>query len=256
MAASIVDGVTSGPGYSYAAGGNATVVVTIGLTGGVHLNPKCSGANGNSGMNYTCASDPTVLLRTKTKTGSLTYAIDCGTLPGHNGGTLFQQMAYGCANSFSLNNADVCPDPANPTPTDCAPVQTGIATGQMQSALNTRFAPNHDCAPNYYPDTTHDGDPRIVLLVDTDFSAFIGSGGSAGSDVPVVTFATFYVTGWNGADASCANYNEPAPVSAGNNGQNANVWGHFITYATGGGIPSGIKCDVTGVAPCVAALVR
>jgi hypothetical protein len=254
MAASILS--TGGsPTYSLVGGTTATVAVTIGLTGGVHLNTRCSGANGNSGANYTCPSDPTVLLRTLTKTASLTYAIDCGTVPGHSGNPLAQQIQYGCANSFSINNADVCPDPANPTPTDCAPVHssTGIKVGAVQQALNARFAPNGVCDANNYP-VTDENDPRAVLLFDTDFSAFIGSGGSSSSNVPVVTFATFYVTGWNGAPAGCNN--EPAPANAGSNGNSANVWGHFVKYFSGSSTPTGIKCDPTSVAPCIAALVR
>jgi Flp pilus assembly protein TadG len=258
MAAVVDTGTT--PGYSLPAGSSATVAVTIGLTGGVHVNPRCSSAGGNSGAQYVCASDPPLLLRTKSATSnsSLTYTIDCGTVPGHTGGTTYQQFRYGCANSFSPNLADVCPDPANPNPTDCAPVQTGVQTGQVRQALNDLLAPNGACVPNHYPDTSVANDPRIVLLVDTDFSSFVGSGGSSGSDVPVVTFATFYITGWNGADPNCTNatnpINEPPPSNAGTS--DGNVWGHFINYDTGNGIPSGLKCDVAQFAPCVAALVR
>jgi hypothetical protein len=198
-----------------------------------------------------------VVLRTMTQTQnqSHTYAIDCGTIPGHTGGTLAQQIQYGCANSYSINQDDVCPDPLNPTPPSCVPVQTGAAVGQVQSAFNSRFVKNGACAVNRYPDTSVPDDPRIVQLIDTDFSAYIGSGGSSSSDVPVVTFATFYVTGWNGADSSCASYNEPTPPNAVSNGNSANVWGHFIAYVTNG-TPSGIKCDPRSLAPCVGALVR
>ena len=258
MAALVDTGTT--PGYSLPAGSSATVAVTIGLTGGVHVNPQCSSAGGNSGAHYVCATDPPILLRTKSATSnsSLTYTIDCGTVPGHTGGQTYQQFRYGCANSFSPNLADVCPDPANPNPTDCAPVQTGVQTGQVRQALNDLLAPNGACAPNNYPNTSVANDPRVVLLVDTDFSSFVGAGGSSGSDVPVVTFATFYITGWNGADSSCTNaanpFNEPPPSNAGT--ADGNIWGHFINYATGSGIPSGLKCDVATFAPCVAALVR
>jgi Putative Flp pilus-assembly TadE/G-like len=259
MAAMVDTGMT--PGYSLTAGSSATVAVTIGLTGGVHVNPRCSAAGGNSGANYVCASDPPVLLRTKvaTSNSSLTYTIDCGTVPGHTGGKEYQQFRYGCANSFSVNAADVCPDLSNPSPTDCAPVQTGVATGQVRQALNDRLAPGGVCSKNNYPTTTVENDPRVVLLVDTDFSAFIGSGGSSSSDVPVVTFATFYITGWNGASSNCTSAgnqygNEPPPSNAGTT--DGNIWGHFIDYVTGGGVPSGLKCDLTQFAPCIAALVR
>lgn len=253
MSAGLAGGTTP---YSFVAGSTATVSVSIGLTGGVHVNQRCF--NGTSGKNYSCATDPPVLLRTANTSGSLNYAIDCGTIPGNNGGNLYQMVRYGCANSFSINVADICPDqgPA-PTPPDCAPVMTGDKTGQVRQALNDRFAVgNNGCAPNNYPNTAVAGDPRIVRLVDTDFSAYLGNqGGSSSSDVPVVTFATFYVTGWDGASNACAAVNEPPPPNSDTKGNSSNLWGHFISYETDG-TPSGTKCVGGSVVPCVAALVR
>jgi hypothetical protein len=171
-------------------------------------------------------------------------------------------IRYGCRDSFSINQPDVCPDnitTPTPNPTDCAPVQsvTGDKVGPVQSAMNDRLAPGGKCAPNRYPDTSDPSDPRIMRLVDTDFSAFNGNGGS--QTVPVITFATFYITGWDGADKSCtspsAPQNEPPPPNAISNGNSADIWGHFIKDDTDG-TPSGLKCSVTDLAPCVPALVR
>ena len=81
--------------YSFAAGTTASFNVLIGLTGGVHVNPKCPG--GGTGKNYNCATDPVILLRTASTSGSLNYAIDCGQIPGNTGGNLYQMMRYGCA---------------------------------------------------------------------------------------------------------------------------------------------------------------
>jgi hypothetical protein len=260
LAASVVDS-GGNPAYSLPAGSSATLVVSVGLSGGVHLAQRCSNANGNSGANYRCASDPPVALRFQTPTASGTtsgsYSVDCGTLPGNTGPDLYQQIRYGCAKRFSVNSADVCPDPANPTPPDCAPVQPGGRVGQLQQAMNDRFAPGGVCDANSYP-TVNENDPRVVELIDTDFSAFSGSGGNSASDVPVVTFASFYVTGRDGgpSPSSCSSFNEPAPPGLTANGNTANVWGHFIKYESNNGNPSGKKCDVTAVAPCVAGLVR
>jgi hypothetical protein len=241
--------------YSFAAGSTASVNVMLGLAGGVHVNPKCP--NSGSGNAYNCPTDPVILLRTASTSGSLNYAIDCGELPGNNGGDLYQMMRYGCANSFSINDADICPDVAAPTPPDCAPVLTGDKTGQVRQALNDRLGVGKKgCSPNNYPDTSDDQDPRIVMLVDTDFSAYLGNqGGSTSSDVPVVTFATFYITGWDGATNACAAINEAAPANSDPKGNSANLWGHFISFETNG-TPSGIKCAGNSVVPCVAALVR
>jgi hypothetical protein len=167
---------------------------------------------------------------------------------------MYQTIVHGCANSFSINSADVCPDPANPTTPDCAGVLTGDKVGAVKSGMNDRLAPNHICAPNNYPVTNVPKDARIFRLVDTDFSAYAGSGGT--TQVPVVTFAAFYVTGWDGADSSCSALNEPPPPQAVSNGNSANIWGHFIAFDTGDGTPSGIACKLGSLAPCIAALVR
>jgi hypothetical protein len=263
FAASVVDTNAANPNpvaYSFSQNQNVTLAVTIGLAGGVHLPVVCPSPPGPSGASYNCATDPPILLRFTTGSGndSQTFAIDCG-----GGPNLRDQIVNGCTDKYSINQPDICPDPANPIPTDCATVQTGAATGQVQQGMNTRFTVNHDgvtCDPNYYPNpgpppTPIDKDPRAVTLIITDFSAFSGAGGSQASDVPVVTFATFYVTGWDGAPASCRGINEPAPSTDTSNGQGSNIWGHFIADIKLGAVPNGEVC-VAGVTPCAIALTR
>ena len=253
FAASVLDSGNGSADYSFQASHNATLAVTVGLTGAVHLPARCPA--GGSGASYTCATDPPILLRFVSGSGnaSQTYAIDCG------GGNLRTMIENGCVDQYQPNPADVCPDPANPTPPDCAAVQTGAATGQIQQGMNTRFAPNNQCLPNNYPVTAaqvaQTGDQRAVTLIITDFSAFSGSGGSSASDVPVVTFATFYVTGWDGAVSSCNGINEPAPPQDAGPGNGANIWGHFIADINLGAVPNGHVCQ-PGVTPCAIALVR
>jgi hypothetical protein len=227
--------------------GAHTLSVTVGLAGNYKVNAPCSGSG--TGPSYRCATDPTVLLRLTSTSGSRTYAVDCGTLPGHTGGDLYQQIEYGCANTYSINDADICPDPANPSPPDCAHIGNvggGVKRGQLQQAMNDRFG----CATNNYPSVPA-GDPRVVVLVLTDFSAFNGSGGN--QDVPVVQFGAFYVTGWDGGSGCAQNESFPTTGSS----QAGDVWGHFIKYvATGsGGGGSGI-CDVSDLDPCVPSLIQ
>jgi putative Flp pilus-assembly TadE/G-like protein len=263
FAASVIDTNAASPNpvaYSFVQNQSATVAVSVGLAGGVHLPVTCPSPPALTGAGYRCATDPPILLRFTTGSGndSQTYAIDCG-----GGSNLRDQIEQGCTDPYSINDPDICPDPANPTPTDCATVQTGAATGQVQQGMNYRFTVNHDsvtCDPNNYPNpgpppTPIDKDPRAVTLIITDFSAFSGSGGSQASDVPVVTFATFYVTGWDGAPASCNGKNEPAPSTDTSNGQGSNIWGHFIADIKLGAVPSGEVC-VAGVTPCAIALTR
>jgi hypothetical protein len=88
-----------------------------------------------------------------------------------------------------------------------------------------------------------------VILIVTDFSAFSGSGSGS---VPVVTFAAFYVTGWDGAPGSCQN--EPYPFSGA--ATKADAWGHFIKYVDTADPGGGPPCDMTGLAPCVPSMTR
>jgi hypothetical protein len=126
--------------------------------------------------------------------------------------------------------------------------------------MNYRFTVNHDsstCLPNNYPNY-QPGDPRAVTLIITDWNAFQGSGRTT---VPVVTFATFYVTGWDGAPNSCTNGatapNEPEPPGA---TKKSSVWGHYIADVNVGAIPNGTACvppgQTVGTVPCAIALTR
>jgi hypothetical protein len=126
----------------------------------------------------------------------------------------------------------VCPDPSPPSgPADCVPLETGKMANSASAALNTRFA---SCPANNWP-TVPEGDPRVVKLLITDFSALDGSGKTA---VPVMNFAAFYITGWEGA--SCAN-NQAYPFTG--SPSKGDIWGHFMKYVEP-------DPDSTGDAPC------
>ena len=193
--------------------------------------------------------DPPALLRLASTSGSHTYALDCG------GGNFRDQIVNGCATTYQINQADICPDPANPTPPDCVPVATGDKTGQLDQGMDQRFGTGSSCAPNNwasYPNL-NPADRRIVPLIVTDFGAFNGSGGSPASDVPVRTFATFYITGWDGSNCSG---NEPFPGPG--TSTKGDIWGHFVKgiagINTGGG--GGTTCDVNALGECVAVLTK
>jgi hypothetical protein len=258
LAASVL-GPSADNSYSFLQNQAVTLAVAVGLSNGVHLPTRCS--NGTSGGSYLCASDPPVLLRNPIAGGSndsLTLAIDCGN------GSMRDDIKFGCTQPFSINVPDVCPDPANPDPPDCAPTSQGAAVGQLTQGMNYRFTVNHDsatCDPNNYPNYKPGGlDPRAVTLIITDWNAFNGSGKTT---IPVVTFATFYVTGWSGAPNSCTSganpINEPSPPLP-QQGGSAFVWGHYIADVNLGAVPSGTACvgagQQLGVTPCAIALTR
>jgi hypothetical protein len=110
--------------------------------------------------------------------------------------------------------------------------------------MDTRF---QGCPVNNWPDYTKQGDPRVIVMMLTDFSAF---GGQGKTQVPVVNFAAFYVMGWSGNKCGDAwPFATPEP-------QGGNIWGYFIKYATLDQKPSGQVCDPTQITPCVPVLVR
>jgi hypothetical protein len=120
--------------------------------------------------------------------------------------------------------------------------------------MNIRFLTNGVCDPNNYPNyKPGELDPRAVTLIITTFNAFNTNGKTT---VPVVTFATFYVTGWDRADNSCASQNEPPPPGEGKD----DVWGHYIADVNQGATPNGTVCvgpgQTPGVTPCAIALTR
>jgi hypothetical protein len=249
-----VEAVSIAPAFAV---GPNTVSADVVVEGNFAVFQACPGT---SGATYSCPpnppanpiGDPTIDLRFSSSSGSQTYAIDCGTIPRNSGGNFQQQIEYGCANSFAINAPDVCPDNVV-NPPDCAPVGNAVGDmiGQLRQGMNARLTSSGACAPNYYPNTTAvKNDPRIFILIVTDFSAFYGNG--ATTQVPVVTYGAFYVTGWDGAPASCSNYNQPYPFAGKPHGD---IWGHFITYV-GSGTPSLKTCAVGALAPCVPALVK
>jgi hypothetical protein len=96
-------------------------------------------------------------------------------------------------------------------------------------------------------------DPRLILIILTDANAW-GNGSGAGVQVPVVRFAAFYVTGWDGASGSGASTNEPFP---GGSSQLADIWGHFVKYVDTLGTPGTTPgCDPASPSPCVPALTK
>jgi len=170
------------------------------------------------------------LLRFTDNSGGRTTAIDCD---GTGASTWRNSIVNGCQTPYQLNPSGICPDPAPPSgPADCVPLEPGKMANSASSALNTRFA---GCPANNWPGPIPDGDKRVVKLMITDFSAFDGSGKTT---VPVMNFAAFYVTGWEGG--GCGNNQAyPFPGSA----SKGDIWGHFIKYVEP-------DPDSTGDAPC------
>ena len=234
----------------YSADGNSGPIKFVSLTGGsAPATTAYSLAGGLQAVTVNVTlqgsldlSDPgeTVLLRLTS--GSRTSAVACDG-PGF---ALFRSsIVNGCQTPYQINEVGYCPDPASPDPADCVPTQTGDGVGPTLQGLDARYA---SCPPYNYPSYPED-DPRVVILMITDFSALSGSGST---DVPVLNFAAFYIGGWS--RSSCATN---APEPPGLRATDRAIWGHFVFYARPNPQnASDETCDPTVVTPCVPVMTR
>jgi len=189
-------------------------------------------------------SAPTETVMLRLTGGSRTTAVACD---GTGASQFSDAIINGCQTTYQLNDAGYCPDPAPPAgPADCVGLKTGEMAGPTEKALDDRFK---SCPPILWGTSSFDPDkdPRVVLLMITDFSAFNESGST---DVPVTNFAAFYVTGWTGS--KCGN-NDPAPFDI----KKGAIWGHFFKYAAPDPFSGGTDvCDPLSIAPCIPVLVK
>jgi hypothetical protein len=215
--------------------------------------------------NAQSVADPIVALRVIG--GSQNQSLDCDP----NYSNLADELANGCRPTYAKNTGTACPNSpsalwGSPQPWACVAIQTGNATNQVPSGLNLRVLgstkPNA-CPP--FGQRGHNnwlmfpnfpaGDPRIIHVFLTPFGSFSGSGSTT---VPVINFATFYLTGWTGQGSGfnnpCqGNGDDPVP-----NNDPGTIVGHFIKYIdslnTGGGGPD--LCDFNAFGNCVSVLTR
>lgn len=239
------------------------------LTYGAHTLNVTVGLSGSLGV-ASSASDPTVILRFASGSGSNSGALDCDA-----GANLQTEIQYGCQTAYSLNTGQACT--AANTPPYCVATQTGDATGQLSSGMNARFA---GCPVNRWVTSgpglpsVPDGDPRIIPLIITSFGAF---GKSGTTRVPVLNFGAFYVTGWDQGTAGtppCSETGAPAnelfpdcapkgPIDCSKpsnlrQAEKGDIWGHFITYvgSFGGSTTGGSTCNFAGFGLCTTALTE
>jgi hypothetical protein len=206
-------------------------------------------------QNAQSVSDPIVSLKVAGG-GSQNQSLDCGnTLSNFQ-----QEIAQGCPEKYKVNEGTACPGNgtalwATPEPWDCVAIETGAAVGQVTHGMNERMFddtnPNQTRCPDApnnwadFPDFSA-SDRRIVQVFITPFGAFAGSGSNT---VPVLGFATFYVTGWDGGPCQ-GRGDDPA-------GQGSIV-GHFIKYidTIDNGEGGEDFCDQDAFGSCVAVFTR
>jgi hypothetical protein len=225
---------------------------------GAHTVSVAVGIEGSLQANATSVNDPVVHLKITGGT-SQTQALDCDP----NGFTLREELGYGCAPQYVKNTGQACPPANDPMwadittqPWNCVNMKTGNSAGQVNQGMliRTQEGTNtclHENNWSSFPDLPA-GDPRIVPVFLVPFGSFSGSGSN--TTVPVIGFATFYVTGWSQGNGG--QQGDPCPGADAVNG-GGEITGHFIKYVdsvnTGGG---GSPCDFNSLGTCVAVLTE
>jgi Flp pilus assembly protein TadG len=197
-----------------------------------------------------------------------------GPLPNFS---LFEtELQWGCRPPYTQNGGtSACPANASalwgtPSPWSCVANQTGQYVNKIGKGLNARIlCPKPDwglpaCADPLRPTScTHPNnwsmfnsglpadDTRIVQLFITPYGAFSGSGSYT---VPIIRFATFYVTGWNGSGGGFPN---PCQGNGDDTAADGEIVGHFIKYIDVLGSSTGTQiCDMSAPDPCVPVMTR
>jgi hypothetical protein len=207
--------------------------------------------------NAASATSPVVTLRTGDQ--NQTQALDCDDTVSN----LKDEIVKGCSPSYTQNLGTACPDSkttlwASTQPWNCVAISTGTATNQIASGLNERILGNASAttctAPNRFATEFANGwdrsDPRIISVILVPFGVFSGSGSGT---VPVLDFATFYITGWAGQGQG---FNNPCSATDDDPGGKGNIVGHFISYTQLQGTPSTDSCDPLALTPCLGVLTR
>jgi len=233
--------------------------------------------------------DPVLLRFASDDDPSLTQSIDCDddnyqypppfdTMPKDAA-----EIGHGCVTPYAQPNTTLdCSDyglgdlPPEPPPVttwenapDCARSKQGTVNS-LRKGLEARFYPDGECVPNNWPETptpenilalieTADSDPRIMMLIVTDFGQF---GGSGSTIVPVKYIAGFYASGWDvSAQTPACTDNDPHPrygTGYRQNKDDGDIWGYLITPVAppSSGSPSDELCNFDELETCIAVLVE
>jgi hypothetical protein len=255
------DSDTSGP-VAYIRADDAAPYANS-LAFGSHSISVTIGVRASLQVNQTSPTAPAVSLKVL---GSQTQAIDCDPSKSN----LKTELAEGCTPHYAINKGTPCQPYSYytlPQSVDwlCTRTQTGGAVGQVYQGMldRTQDGVNSCVHSIHWADSNSDGkitipedilpnDPRLVAVLVTPFGSFSGSGNAV---VPIINFATFYVTGFSkqgGGQGDPCPGADPVPNKTG-----GFIVGHFIKYVdTFGGGGDGTPCDFSSFGSCVAVLTK
>jgi hypothetical protein len=144
-------------------------------------------------------------------------------------------------------------------------MKTGGREGQVTAGMNGRILddvkPTSCIRPSRWEEYWETGaflpdqrDPRITNLFMTPYGSFEGSGRTT---VPVINFATFYVTGWTGQPGfpnPCQGLESEEIIGE---GDPAWIYGRFIEYVPAlSGSTGSTPCDFADFGSCTAVLTE
>jgi hypothetical protein len=225
---------------------------------------------GSSLQNTTSFSAPPYAIKLGT---SQSDVVECPPYPTSSGYDYRNGIANGCPQQFTINNSDsnCAQAQANTSPYDCIELASGIKEGPTSQGICTRITLQNCGAgltppaglryycPNNWVNNNNGGvpvipanDSRLVTLFVMPYGSTTASGQPQASGfVPIVDFAEFYVTGFDGDPCSSDN---GAPPGASGNGW---IVGHFIKYVQPPGTGSGSgACVVSSFGNCVGVLTK
>jgi hypothetical protein len=243
-------GTTDGAGAT--AGANAY---------GQGANPDLFITTSIQGLSNALPTDPDICLRVAEQVSHATDFVNCGQ--GNGTSQDISAIVNGCPNPPGVQvNTRLQSDGSltctpQITPWDCVgnnPGESAPVLKGFDQLIGQGGAPAN-CAPNNWGTATPItlADPRAVVMIvtgPTDLGTTNGTG-----QIPIRTFAVFYVTGWStGSGVTGCNNNDPPPAGAGK----GELWGHWtsITVPSGSGSGNGKQCDFTQFGNCIAVLTR
>jgi hypothetical protein len=202
-----------------------------------------------------------------------TYALtDTPAVPVTNN-PWWQGTPHSCPSGNSLwglgndsSNPWLCVDTAPGSSVNTIACAMAYRTGNwVGGAPNNNCSPNDlSCVhPNRYADfvagTDPAGDPRIVKVFVVPFGAFKGLNGASAAAVPILDFAAFYVTGWDGQGGKtdpCLN--PPSGFPADDTAPSLGIVGHFVKWEgpNVGPVDPNQECTLDQIRPCRVVLVR
>ncbi len=220
-------------------------------------------------------------------------SVDCEPATGGQGHD-FQMFLNGCQPWYGINDfsgppwwfpaSQTCPDKngilAQPnsenSPWECVIKAPGfsppVVAGGISAAIgncsniNNNSCQQHTCTnPNYYNPLNpgqwalQGGTPsqRVVKLFIVPYGAYKNTGPQDG--LPILNFAAFYVTGWQGqpADANPCTADPPGPAIPDEIPAVGEIVGYFVNWTEPGGpYDPNSTCVIGQLTPCTAVLVR